>query len=329
MNIQKGEHLMKNYFIINPKAGKGKHSEALEAQIRSACERCGADYEIYRTTAIGDATRFVREKCAEGDTLPARFFACGGDGTLGEVVNGAVGVAGAYVGLIPSGTGNDFVRNFSEKELFFDIEAQIGGANVKVDVLKCNDLYAINMINIGFDCEVVKKKVNIQSRGILPSKLAYIFGLVATLIKKPGVRAKFSFDGGEPFEKTCLLTTFANGKFCGGGFKSNPLAELCDGECDVLLVNNVSRTKFVSLVGSYKKGTHINPKTVKVLSAHKTKSIDIEFFGTQSISVDGELFDFERITISCVRGALGLTVPRGVKLPEYFAANAEKESALV
>ena len=320
---------MKNYFIINPKAGKGKHAETLSEKISSACERCGADYEIYLTASVGDATRFVKEKCAEGATLPARFFACGGDGTLGEVVNGAVGTEGAFVGLIPSGTGNDFVRNFSDKELFFDIEAQLGGENVQIDVLKCNDVYAINMINIGFDCEVVKKKESIQARGILPSKLAYIFGLVGTLARKPGVKARISFDGGETFESKYLLTTYANGKFCGGGFHSNPLATLSDGECDVLLVNDISRTRFVSLVGSYKKGTHINPKTEKILSTRKAERIDIEFFGTQSISIDGELFDFERITISCVRGALGFTVPRGVKLPEYFAQNTERESVTV
>ena len=320
---------MKNYFIINPKAGKGKHAKTLEEQIISACDHCGADFEVYLTTAVGDATRFVKEKCADADNLPARFFACGGDGTLGEVVNGAVGIEGAYVGLIPSGTGNDFVRNFSDKDLFFDIEAQIDGKDIQVDILKCNDVYAINMINIGFDCEVVKKKESIQARGILPAKLAYIFGLVGTLARKPGVRAKLSFDGDEVGEKKYLLTTFANGKFCGGGFHSNPLAELNDGECDVLLVNDISRTRFVSLVGSYKKGTHINSKTEKILSTKKAQRIDIEFFGTQSISVDGELFDFERITISCVRGALGFTVPRGVKLPEGFAASAERESALV
>ena len=320
---------MKNYFIINPRAGKGKHAKTLEEQIRSACERCGADFEIYITTAVGDATRFVREKCADEGSLPARFFACGGDGTLGEVVNGAVGISGAYVGLIPSGTGNDFVRNFADKDLFFDIEAQLGGSDVKIDVLKCNDIYAINMINIGFDCEVVKKKESIQARGILPAKLAYIFGLVGTLARKPGVRAKISFDGSDAVDKKYLLTTFANGKFCGGGFHSNPFAALNDGECDVLLVNDISRTRFVSLVGSYKKGTHINEKTVKVLSTRKAECVDIEFFGTQSISVDGELFDFEHITITCVREALGFTVPRGVALPDSFRKNAEKVSASV
>ena len=320
---------MRNYFIINPKAGKGKHAEALEKRISSVCDERGAEYEIYHTKAIGDATRFVKQKCAEDGALPARFFACGGDGTLGEVVNGAVGVNGAYVGLIPSGTGNDFVRNFNGKELFFDIGAQLDGEEVQVDVLRCNDLFAINMINIGFDCEVVKKKETIQSRGILPSKLAYIFGLVQTLIKKPGVKAKVSFDGVDSIEAKYLLTTFANGKFCGGGFLSNPFATLTDGECDVLLVNDISRTKFVSLVGSYKKGTHINPKTEKILLSKKCKSIDLEFFGTQSISVDGELFDFERITISCVQGALGFTVPRGVALPEYLTASKSKETVSV
>ena len=97
----------------------------------------------------------------------------------------------------------------------------------------------------------------------------------------------------------------------------------------MLLVNDISRTRFVSLVGSYKKGTHINPKTEKILSSRKAKSIDIEFFGTQSISIDGELFDFERITISCVRDALRFTVPRGVALPDYFAQSAQRESVTV
>ena len=221
------------------------------------------------------------------------------------------------------------IRHFTLKDLFFDIEAQLCGSEIRVDVLKCNDIYAINMINIGFDCEVVKKKESIQARGILPSKLAYIFGLVGTLARKPGVSAKVSFDDDAGTETKYLLTTFANGEFCGGGFHSNPFAALNDGECDVLLVNDISRTKFVSLVASYKKGTHINPKTEKILSSRKAKSIDIEFFGTQSLSVDGEIVDFDRVNISCVRGALGFTVPRGVKLPAYFAANAQKESAAV
>ena len=319
---------MRNYFIINPKAGKGKRAEGLEAKIREVCDARGADYEVYYTTEVGDATRFVRSVCAREGSLPARFFACGGDGTLGEVVNGAVGYDGAVIGLIPSGTGNDFVRNFSDKSLFFDIGAQLDGESVKIDVLRCNGLYAVNMINIGFDCEVVKKKESIQSGGVLPSGLAYIAGLVWTLIKKPGVHARVSFDG-EVAERKYLLTTFANGSFCGGGFHSNPLAAINDGKCDILLVNDISRTKFVSLVGRYKKGTHICKKTEKLLTARKCSEIDIEFFGMQSISVDGEIFDFERVNISVVPGAIVFSVPAGVMPPEYFSSNLEKAEANV
>ena len=98
-----------------------------------------------------------------------------GDGTFGEVVNGAVGVSGVSVGVVPIGTGNDFVRNFSSGELFFDIDAQIDGQEERIDILKCNDKYAVNMINIGFDCEVVKKKEVFNKKPFMPSKLAYIF----------------------------------------------------------------------------------------------------------------------------------------------------------
>ena len=319
---------MRNYFIINPKAGKGKRAEELEAKIRAACDARGADYDIYYTKGVGDATQFVRSVCAEAGALPARFFACGGDGTLGEVVNGAIGHEGAVVGLIPSGTGNDFVRNFSNKSLFFDIGAQLDGESVRIDVLKCNDLYAVNMINIGFDCEVVKKKVSIQSGGVIPSGLAYIAGLVWTLIKKPGVHARVSFDG-EVAERKYLLTTFANGKFCGGGFHSNPLAAINDGKCDILLVNDISRTKFVSLVGLYKKGEHLCKRTEKLLTARKCSEVDIEFFATQSISVDGELFDFEHVNISVAPRAISFSVPAGALLPEYFSANEERACATV
>ena len=306
---------MKNYFIINPKAGKGKHAEALSEKIRSACERCGAEYDIYITTEIGDATRFVKAKCADRDNLPARFFACGGDGTLGEVVNGAVGVDGAYVGLIPSGTGNDFVRNFSDKDIFFDIEAQLSGESVQIDVLKCNDVYAINMINIGFDCEVVKKKESIQARGILPAKLSYIFGLVATLARKPGVKAKIAFDGGEPTEAKYLLTTYANGKFCGGGFRSAPVALLQDGMFDICSINKVSRLTFLSLVSKYKNGTYLDSKRAsKVIDYRQTDHFRMEFEEPIPICIDGEIKGAINVDFSIVKNAFNFVIPKGSRL---------------
>ena len=300
---------MKTVFIVNPKAGKGKKEKQLIEQICTLIALNNTDWEWYLTQSVGDATRFVKEYCETKGV--ARFIACGGDGTFGEVVNGVFGFPDAEVGVIPIGTGNDFSRNFSDKQLFFDIDAQLDGVALPIDVLKYNDSYSVNMINIGFDCEVVKKKEKLQEKKYLPSKLAYIFGLVICLLKKPGLRAKVLLDGKEIPDSDFLLSTFANGAFCGGGFNSNPRARLDDGKVDALFVRNISRLKFVSLVSSYKQGTHLVPKNEKILFAEKAGSIRFEFPHTQSISVDGEIVDCDELTIECVKEALRFVVPRG------------------
>lgn len=315
---------MKYYFIINPNAGKGTYTETLEENIRKSCDKRELTYEVYHTTAVFDATEFVKKIIADEKNLPARFYACGGDGTLGEVINGAIGASGVSVGVIPIGTGNDFVRNFSSGELFFDIDAQIDGKEEKIDLIKCNDIYAVNMINIGFDCEVVKKKEVLNRHSFVPSKLAYIGGVVITLAKKPGVSASISCDGGEFVHKKCLLTTFANGEFCGGGFHSNPEATLDDGVIDALFVENVSRTRFVSLVGSYKKGTHLVPKNEKILKNKKIKRVDFKFDATQSASIDGEIFDFNELSIEIVPSAIDVVLPFGVDRNRAKKEEAEK-----
>ena len=317
---------MKYYFIINPHSGKGKHTEELSLKIQQVCGAKDITYEIYQTLGVGDATRFVREVCSSPDNLPARFYACGGDGTLGEVVNAAACVAGASVGVIPVGTGNDFVRNFDKKETFFDIEAQIDASEISVDLLKCNDIYSVNMLNIGFDCEVVKKVASIKKNPLIPSKLAYVAGVVVTLIKKPGLRASVSIDG-KKADRTFLLTTFANGAFCGGGFHSNPRAELTDGLIDALFVENVSRMTFINLVGSYKKGTHLVPKNDKILKSQKLKKIYFKFEKTQSVSIDGELFDFDELSVECVPNALNLLLPAGISYSRIGSAE-QREGAL-
>lgn len=302
---------MKYYFITNPAAGKKDSCETLCAAINAACGDRGVDYEIYKTTEVGDATRFVRETC-DNESGEKTFFACGGDGTLSEVVGGAIGHGGVSVGLIPAGSGNDFVRNFSDKEKFFDIAAQLDGKTITIDAIKCNDKYAINMVNIGFDCEVVKVMMRIKRSPLVPSGLAYIFGVVATLIKKPGVIADISIDGGEWKSHDLLLTTIANGCYCGGGFHSNPLAFLTDGKLDSLLVNNIPRRTFIGLVGSYKKGTHIVPKNASILTSQSVRTIDFRFPAKQSISIDGEVNDIEKeLHFEVMRGALDFVVPAG------------------
>ena len=324
---------MKYCFIVNPYAGKGKHTEELCQNIKDTLGKRNVDFEICITDKIGDARDYIRKTVEERkDNEEIGFFGCGGDGTLCETVNGVMCLENrekVYVGLVPIGTGNDFVRNFGTGAEFMDIAAQEECKPYFVDLIRCNDMYAINMVNIGFDCEVVCKTAHFKRKPYIPSKFAYIAGLIATLVKKPGVKAKMSIDGGEKTEESLLLTTFANGSFCGGGFHSNPLAGLDDGKIDALLIKNMSRIKFISLVGDYKGGTHLSKeKFKKILTHKKAYEIELEFGEDANICIDGEVIRADRLHMSVEKKALGFLVPKGAAVG-LCDASPEKEEARI
>ena len=168
---------MKTYFIINPAAGQGNRIKELEAEILMAAKTNNADIQMYFTKSPGDARDFVKKICEE--TSDTRFIACGGDGTLSEVLNGAIGFDRAQIGVYPIGTGNDFCRNFKTNGDFLSVEAQLNGETVSCDAIKYSFFsdgkektgYCANMFNIGFDCNVadltakMKKKPKVKSRG--------------------------------------------------------------------------------------------------------------------------------------------------------------------
>ncbi len=319
---------MKHCFIINPASGKAKTKSGLEERIREACHALSCEYTVIYTLSVKDARRRILDFYLENSDEEIRFYACGGDGTLCETVRGVMALPdreNVSIGVVPVGTGNDFVRNFGQREKFLDIASQINGASVKIDLIKCNELYAINMINIGFDCNVVVKTNQVKSKKFMPSRLAYVCGLIMTLIKKPGVNMTLRTASGEE-RRELLLTTYANGKYCGGGFHSNPTAELCDGQIDTLFVNDISRLKFLSLVGKYKAGTHLSGKYDDILCCVKNKAYDITFDSPTPISVDGELFTVEEIHMECVPSALSVVIPEGV---ETVPVSAGAEMAAV
>ena len=153
-----------------------------------------------------------------------------------------------------------------------------------------------------------------QKKTWIPSKCAYLAGLLITLIKKPSLKASISVNG-EP-ETTCryLLTTYANGAFCGGGFHSNPKSSLNDGKIDTVFVHNISRTRFLTLVGAYKKGTHLAKKYEKIIKNQKLDSIDLWFDKPANVSVDGEIISVKELHITLARNALRILIPDGSKM---------------
>lgn len=308
---------MKYCFIINPKAGSGNFSDSLQKNISSVCEKMGASYDVFISKTVGDTKQYIKDTVGSSEEK-VEFIACGGDGTLCETILAVMGLDSetrgrVCVGVIPKGTGNDFVSNFDSSEIFNDIAAQLEATDYDIDLLLCNDMYSVNMINIGFDCHVVCKKEEIGKKKFVPRKLAYIISLLITLIKKPGVKYELEKDSKKRSPKDLLLTTFANGGFCGGGFNSNPVASLTDGNIDCIEVNNIGRGKFLRLVGDYKKGKHLGGKFKDIISHFKCKCAHLYFEKETPVSIDGEIIRTKELHISVVARALKIMLPKGVK----------------
>ncbi|MBO4861926.1 MAG: diacylglycerol kinase family lipid kinase, partial [Firmicutes bacterium] len=124
---------MKHIFILNPVAGNGYAEKNLLPRIIAFLKTTDLDYEIHRSLNKEEIGTYVKQRASVGDEV--RFYAIGGDGTLCDVVNGAIGFKNAEVAVIPCGTGNDFVRNFTGRENFLDIGRQLSGKVVPIDVI--------------------------------------------------------------------------------------------------------------------------------------------------------------------------------------------------
>ncbi|MEG0663138.1 MAG: YegS/Rv2252/BmrU family lipid kinase, partial [Anaerovoracaceae bacterium] len=296
---------MRHLFIINPAAGQGEAMHLVE-QIHEAMQRLKVNGEFYYTKGRGDGEAFVRKIAEEGK--PVRFYSCGGDGTLNEVVNGAYGYSNAEVGCIPKGTGNDFVRNFSGE--FTDIEAQLQGTSTPCDLIQYTmggtRRCCINMFNIGFDCNVVDLTTRLKKKPFIGGSLAYLLGVAITLIKKKGADLQIFLEEEKLPEEKILLIAVANGCFCGGGVKGVPKASTNDGLMDVSVVRNISRTQFLQLFPRYAKGTHLEHKKIdKIVAYKKCKSLRIVPNGqTMRLAIDGEIVDGGTVEFTMIPGGI-------------------------
>ncbi len=307
------------HFILNPMSGKNlkkakKSVKATTDKIRSACQKRQLSYRIYYTTSVGDATEYVTSMVNSSQDRQ-RFICVGGDGTINEIVNSAPASPNVEFGVIPHGSGNDFVKNFTHTELFADIDAQIDGEPVSLDLIKCNDMYCANMINIGFDCSVVKEANKLKKMKLVTPGLSYIGGVIVALFKKYGTKMRLIFDDGDIIDSTLLLTAIGNGRFCGGGFDAAPEAFLNDGLMDVAIIKKVSRLTFIGLVGSYKKGTYLtNKKAQKYIKYKRVSHFKMEFNDPIPICIDGEIKGAKNVELSIVRNAFNFVIPKGCSM---------------
>lgn len=315
----------RNILIINPKAGRRKNHKRVLNNLSKYLQIIEEDVNIekYFTTCPFDGEKYVRKLCETNSRLPQpkllRIYACGGDGTLNEVINGAYGFANVLIGSISAGSGNDFVRNFSNTAHFNDFHKQLNGTCIPIDLIKYIPIgseqpprYCINMMNIGFDSNVVETTMKIRQRTFLKGSFLYIISIFINLIKKKGANISIDFDDGSKYKGSLLLCTIANGCFCGGGLKTNPRASINDGKIDICVIKNVCRITFISLLSSYKAGTYLELPNAKDYCNYVQcqKAILTPLDDKTTFCVDGDIRPFTKMQIENIPNAINFIVPK-------------------
>jgi len=299
---------MKHIFIINPAAGKRDQSVDIEKAIKKTMEQSADPYEIIATKYPRYACEVVKNAASREEYV--RIYACGGDGTLNEVVCGATGLKNVEVAHYPCGTGNDFIRIFGEDaKRFYDLSELVFGETVDVDVIESNIGSALNVCSAGYDARIANDVKLYRKWPLLNSKGKYMLSLIRNTIRPLGREYKVTIDG-DTFEDRYTLVLVANGRYYGGGFYPVPIADPGDGDLDVLLVKEVSRLSVAKLLGLYMKGQFDKmPEYIRHLKARKITIENSD--GTQMpINLDGEIMFSDRADIKLCEQKVKFAIPR-------------------
>ena len=311
---------MKHLFIINPAAGSRDQSEKYRKKITEACGARELTYEIRVSGAPGQCREFARQAAQSGEEY--RIYSCGGDGTLNEVVSGAAGFDNVAVTMFAGGSGNDFVRIFSETEAFKDLERLLDAEEAAFDLIRCNNDYSLNICSVGLDARIGTDVANYKRLPLLSGFRAYAASTVVNVIR--GISEHYVVEvNGERIDGEQTLICACNGRFYGGGFNPVPEADPSDGKLEVLVVRDVSRLKVAQVVGAYKAGKYKDfPHLIRHFSTDRVKILCDK---PTSINLDGELRTAQEINIRVAEEKVRFFYPKGLT----WKPVSQKEAALV
>jgi YegS/Rv2252/BmrU family lipid kinase len=304
---------MKLLAIVNAASAGGRTGRRWP-QIEAALRTAGVDFDAVFTEGPGHAAELTIEALSAGRQL---IGACGGDGTISEVVNGLIDEHGTArskevaLALLPSGTGGDF-----RKSLGIDADPAAaaaviaGGRRRRIDagLIEYEDgerpRRFINIASCGVGYEVDRR---INALSFKPGTMTYgLVSLYSTLRHRP-VPASVTVDGAE-VQGAYMWIALANGRYFGGGMMAAPEAELDDGMLDVVLA---STGRIQSLTGARRiySGTHIENPGVLMLRGRTIEIVPLKD-AKMGFDVDGEALGLAPAKVSALPGALEICTPQ-------------------
>lgn len=271
------------------------------------------DFEIYTSQGLKDATHFVRQRIGQGgDAL--RFYACGGDGTMQEVITAVADAPECEVACIPTGSSNDFLENFTNRTNFLALDRQLAGTVVELDLLEANGYRCLNLLNVGIDAEVCHYKEKFTQNRLVSGPMGYQLAIAYCFLKKFGQPLRVTLDG-DVLEDNFLLCAFGNGTTYGGGYHATPLAVPNDGLIDACLIRTPPHFKALELLSLFQKGTHLQaPSYAPYLVYRQVRTVRVESSDLLKVCIDGEFFQSHTVDLSIRPGAIRFVLPQGSEL---------------
>jgi YegS/Rv2252/BmrU family lipid kinase len=291
--------------IVNPAAGHGR-AQSRWRRLERLLRRHGVRPEVWHSRRRGHATELAREAIDLGFTT---ILAVGGDGTVHEVVNGLSLNSrlrhDVELGIVPGGTGMDFVRNLGVGP---GLEAAarriLHGTARRIDVGVWSDRpdrSFVNFAETGIGAAVVAREAQIHRS--MPGRASFFLAALAAVRKQENVVTRVSVDGIPAYDGPLVSVIVANGRYFGGGMKIAPRARIDDGELDVLVLGDFSRGELLTQVWKMYPGVHLGHSKVAWLRGSR---IDVNPLEPTNLDLDGELFGRGPYSFGILPGALAV-----------------------
>lgn len=266
----------------------------------------GIEIETAETSAAGQATTIAREAYGRG---VRNFIAVGGDGTSYEIVNGlfpeAIADGPPTLGFLPLGTGNSFLRDFSDRGVEHAIESLLADRIRACDVLRLRHhsgtIYYINLLSMGFSADVATLRARRFSNWGELGYFTSIFLTLARFNRRPfpvRVERQNTFD-----DRQCLFVTFNNSKFTGGTMMIAPDAEMNDGLVEYVRWGPIGRLGLIRNLPGLYDGTHIEHPLAERKAVAK---VEFKLDAPVDVMVDGEVLSLHCEELDVLRGALNV-----------------------
>ena len=282
------------YAICNPAAASG-HAAQTGEMIDALLEEKGIEHRMAQTEGPGHATELARQAAEEGAET---VLSIGGDGTALEVAKGLIGTDSA-LGIVPAGTGNDFVKTLGiPRDPAAAMDFILNHPARPTDAGEINGQLFLNETGTGFDVSVLDyaAKAKRYVRGILP----YLYGVLRTLFRFRSVPVTWSTEGSESTVTDAFVVAAGNGGIIGGGIPIAPEARADDGLLDVVIVGRILRRNLPARLAGLMRGKILEfPET----TWFRAKSFRFSVPGGRA-NVDGEIPEMKEAEVRILPGAL-------------------------